>query len=440
MIHKINISHSAHVSGASLSFFPNVSKLPVIGGAIGFSAQGIGLIFRSKLLISSMILSAILLGGLGYIATHKALVVRQPDTQNIGNSSASNTGISQNQTAEPGATPSSSSQSNPSQTPASSSTSTAAGTSATTSTSSTSGGATPTSPSSPSVINAPSGNCFGAPSSCGYPDATNTGPVAGTVFTKVPEQATSGNGWTWDSRGWISVSGSNVTVSGIQTNANIDVTGSNVTIQNCILTANNGDFGVSLRHTSNVTVKNCRIAGANASTGRLSVAIKSIYGDDVNPRSIANNISFVSTGIQYCQGLIQDNYIHDLGYQNGDHLNGTTSNAGCDQLNIQHNTIFNNFSQTDAISLFEDFGAQQNALITNNYLAGGGYTIYGGANSGGAVPKNVQITNNRISDHYYANGGYYGWLAAWDGSGGGNVCSGNILEHTATGATTALGC
>lgn len=265
--------------------------------------------------------------------------------------------------------------------------------------------------------------------------------MAGTVFTKVPEQATSGNGWSWDAtNNYVLVSGSNVTINGIETSTEIDVTGSNVTIQNCKLNAYNGMFGISLRHTTNVTVKNCQIAGTDASAGRLMVAIKSIYGDDVNPQSIANNISYVSTGIQYCQGLIQDNYIHDLGYQSGDHLNGTTSGSGCDQLTIQHNTIFNNFDQTDAISLFEDFGQQKNALITNNYVAGGGYTIYGGANAGGIVPINIQITNNRVSDHYYANGGYYGWLAAWNGTGSGNVCSGNVLEHVATGKTEALSC
>src|SRR5665647_3483047 len=40
-------------------------------------------------------------------------------------------------------------------------------------------------------------NCAARPSACGYPDATNTGPAAGTMFTKVPSQLTSGPGWAW---------------------------------------------------------------------------------------------------------------------------------------------------------------------------------------------------------------------------------------------------
>lgn len=436
MVNKINISQSTH--GTSSSFFSSVPHLPLVGGIIGFSAQGIGLIFRSKLLLVSISMAAIILGGLGYIATHKSLVVHQPEIQAGSTSSKSSGASAQNQTADTTSTTGSSTSTTakPS-TPSSTKSAPASGTTP----SSPSAPAAPTTPTPPSTPIAPSGSCFAAPSACGYPDASNTGPLAGTVFTRVPEDATSGSGWNWDSTyEYISVYGSNVTLNGIVTSGGIDITGSNVTLQNCKITQNNGMFGVSIRHSTNVTVKNCNIAGTNAGAGRLMVGIKSIYDDDVNLRSIANNVSYVSTGIQYCQGTIQDNYIHDMGYQSGDHLNGTTSNAGCNQLTIQHNTIFNNFDQTDAVSLFEDFGGQANALITNNLLAGGGYTIYGGANAGGATPTNIQITNNRISDHYYANGGYYGWLAAWNGAGAGNVCSGNILEHSSTGSTQALGC
>lgn len=437
MVHKINIPRGAHVSGASLSFFPNMPHLPLIKGVVGFSRQGIRLIFGSKLFIASIVLAAISLGGIGYIATHKALVVQQP---NIQNPSALSSDSAPNQTADTNTTAGSTTPAAGATKPSSGTTKSSSGSTSSSGTSTSapsSGATTPTAPSGGGSLS--NGSCFASPSSCGYPDATNTGPVAGTVFTKVPEQATSGNGWAWDSRGWISVSGSNVTLNGIQTSADIDITGNNVTIQNCKISEANGDFGVSARHTTNTTVKNCMISGTNATSGRLSVAIKSIYGDDVNLRSLANNISYVSTGIQYCQGLIQDNYIHDLGFQNGDHLNGTTSNSGCDQLTIKHNTIFNSFDQTDAISLFQDFGRATNSLVTNNYLAGGGYSIYGGGGSYGTA-TNIQITNNRISDHYYANGGYWGWLAHYDNGGSGNVCSGNILEHTATGATSALGC
>jgi hypothetical protein len=132
--------------------------------------------------------------------------------------------------------------------------------------------------------------------------------------------------------------------------------------------------------------------------------------------------------VQTDSGLIQDNYIHDMGYRSGDHINGTTSNGGGALLTIRHNTIFNQIDQTDAVSLFEDFGSQHDRVIDDNLLAGGGYTIYGGANPGGAATSNIRITNNRISRMYYPNGGYYGPVTAFDPQGSGNVWSGNVWD------------
>ena len=47
-------------------------------------------------------------------------------------------------------------------------------------------------------------------------------------------------------------------------------------------------------------------------------------------------------------------------------------------MTIRHNTIFNSHDQTDAISLFQDFGNQANRTIDDNLVAGGGYSVYGG--------------------------------------------------------------
>jgi hypothetical protein len=81
--------------------------------------------------------------------------------------------------------------------------------------------------------------------------------------------------------------------------------------------------------------------------------------------------------------------------------------------------VFNSQPQTDAISLFQDFGTQTNRVIDNNLVAGGGYTIYGGANPGGAQTSNIRITNNRFSRIYFPRGGYYGHATAFDPSGPG---------------------
>lgn len=269
---------------------------------------------------------------------------------------------------------------------------------------------------------------------CGFPDTTNTGPAAGTVFKRVPQDitqadATTGSGWHFDNRGWIVVDTNGGVIKNVDTAYNINVQADNVTVMNNRLTLNGGEFGITLMHTTNSIVKNNLLAGANASTGRVNAGIKSVYGDDVNPQIIANNIIYTSTGIQFDSGLIEGNYIHDMGFLEGDHTNGTTAGGGDDnQLTIRNNTIFNQLGQTDAISLFQDFGNQTNTLIDNNLVAGGGYCMYGGGNT--QLSTNIKVTNNHFSRIFYPNCGYYGPMAAWQSNGPGNVATGNIWDDT----------
>lgn len=269
-----------------------------------------------------------------------------------------------------------------------------------------------------------------APARCGYPDESNTGPRT-DALRSVPDEVSSGQGWHWDKRGWLAVDGDGAVVEGLAVVGSIDVTASNVTISNVRVLASGETFGVSLRHTRDVTVQDSQIHAKDGGANRLLVGIKDIYGDATGTRVLRNDISRTSTGVQIYSGLIQDNYIHDMGYRDGDHLNGTTSNGGTDQLTIRHNTVFNQHDQTDAISLFQDFGVEANRLIDNNLVAGGGYTIYGGANPGAAKTSNIKITNNRFSTKYYPKGGYFGHATAFDPTAPGNTWTGNIWDDTA---------
>ena len=111
----------------------------------------------------------------------------------------------------------------------------------------------------------------------------------------------------------------------------------------------------------------------------------------------------------------------------GDHVNGFTSNGATTPLTINHNTIFNQISQTDAISLFQDFGLEANRTITNNLIAGGGYTLYAGSGTSGTT-HNIIVTGNRFSRLYYPNGGSYGPATAYDTNGTGNTWTNNTWD------------
>jgi len=282
--------------------------------------------------------------------------------------------------------------------------------------------------------------CAPHPSACGFPDGSNTG-TGSAVLTNVPGSATSGPGWSY-ADGVITVTGAGASLHNITTAAQIVVDAPNVTLDHVKVVGTFTDEpAIALEPAANgVHIANCFVSGTNTATGRMLVGIKDVQGTPVTGIVIDKcNIRYASTGIQIYTGTIENSYIHTLGMVSGDHVNGITNNANDgDAELIQHNTVFNQFAQTDAISLFEDFGPIGNVTINDNLLAGGGYAVYGGGSGNDApqpgAPYNVLITNNVFATLYYANSGFYGPDAYYE-PGNGNVWSGNVWDGT--GATVS---
>ena len=319
------------------------------------------------------------------------------------------------------------------------------------------GQATPaTSPPSSALASAPSGsgsgkkagqhgakpevlrsvNCGPDPHLCGFPDATNTGVPAGVRLRSVPAEVSRGPGWSSNAQGDVEVSGNGAVFAGYSVHGYVDVTGSNATVKDNAISNSGNDIngdGVNLTgNPSNVTIEHVTISSPGGANGAgIFAGIKDINGEAMGTRVLDNNIADASTGIQLYIGLIEGNYVHDLTPSDpSSHLNGTTSNGSTTPLTIEHNTVFNPNGQTDAISLFEDFGVEANVLITGNLVAGGGYAIYGGQNAGGPQAYNIRITDNRFSTIYYPQCGAFGYITAFDDSAPGNDWSGNIWDTT----------
>jgi len=282
--------------------------------------------------------------------------------------------------------------------------------------------------------------CGTNPSACGYPDATNTGVPAGTTLKTVGNgagQVSSGTGWSFNSGGWVAVTGNGATLSGLNIPYGVVISANNVTLNDDnIVTGGPIAIGVSLRHTSGVTIQNTTIAGVDSGANRITTGVKDIFSDSTGLTVNHCNISLWETGVQVESGLIENNYIHDPGFIAGDHTNGVMSNGGTTPLTITHNTIFNNRSQTDDVGLFEDFSAQANRTITNNLLAGAGYSIYAGNTKPSNGPtSNIVITGNVFATNYYPTGGANGPVAYFNSSGQGNVFKNNTWDTT--GATVS---
>jgi hypothetical protein len=275
-------------------------------------------------------------------------------------------------------------------------------------------------------------NCAAAPSACGYPDATKTGVPASVKLLTVPTQVSSGPGWSYNATDeYVNVTGNGANLTGLYIPYNLNIAASNVTVDDDEIVTN-GNYAISLgNNVSGVTVENSTIAGQNATSGRVSYAVDDVYGTSTGTKVENNNISDFRTGINLATGTIQGNYLHNPGYISGDHTNGIFDDGTTQPLTITDNTIFNSLGQTDAISLDSSDSGQTiaNKTVTNNFISGGGYAIYGG-DSLGNTTSNIVITGNRFGQQYYSQSGQYGPDSYYSTTGTGNQWSNNYWDTT----------
>jgi hypothetical protein len=194
----------------------------------------------------------------------------------------------------------------------------------------------------------------------------------------------------------------------------------------------------------NVTIRNSRIScpdtdtpgGAhsrvNSNSTNLTIVDSEItcqggYGVAVGPA----NYNLLRVEITNCENgghinsnvTVRDSWIHGLSGGADGHFDGFQFGQGGGNVVIERNVIENPNNQTAAIIMWDEGNPQnQNVLIQNNLLIGGGYTLYCG-NFGTAV--NVKVLGNRFAPGH--------WGTSTNCATGGEVWSGNVLD--ATGAT-----
>jgi hypothetical protein len=275
---------------------------------------------------------------------------------------------------------------------------------------STSAGVTPIRPASRLGVISSASGCASSPSSCGYPDATNTGVIPGTALA---------------SSGCITVHTANAVIQNLTINqCSIDVYAQNVTIRNVnILISASTDWAIFVAKGGSVTIDHVSVSGVDQSGSSVEYAVLS---ETSSPVIVSNS------NLQKCADCIQGenitatgNFIHNMANPPGAHVDGIQCNSSCG-VTVTGNTIFNQWSQTSDVALFGDFGTPKNSVIAGNLFAGGGYSVYGGTTGS----TGIQITNNRFARLYYANGGYFGPVAHFSSGGAGNVWSGNIWDDS----------
>ena len=247
--------------------------------------------------------------------------------------------------------------------------------------------------------------CVASPSSCGLPDASNTGVPAGVSLTVVNGDV------TLDQAGAVL---------------------ENRDIRGCVTVSAGG-----------VTIKNSRITGGcnyvvqtvgsldSAGSSRLTIQDSEISCNGQPHNGIGdNNVNLLRVEISKCENgmdidnrfLVQDSYVHDLVTCCEAHTDGAQLNAQGTDIRFIHNSIISAApGGTSAIIMHTEAG-NSHVLVQNNLLAGGAYILYCPR-----VPStDIRVVGNRFGPAGEGSGGAaYG---ATDACGGIAEFANNIWD------------
>jgi hypothetical protein len=238
---------------------------------------------------------------------------------------------------------------------------------------------------------APVRHCVKRPSTCGYPDSSNTGVPPGTKLKP---------------SGPIEVTTPGTVISGLDVRGTIRVGANNVTIRDTRVTeAWTGGSAVLIEpKVSDTVIEDSTIRGQNGGAGSVGVGILNA-GWDPNASTVVRRVAMYNCAECYNgPGTLQDSYANVSAVIDGAHYEDVFYGGGNGLLTIDHDTLLNPQPQTAVVYTAAVYGDIANVTVKDSLLAGGGWTIYGG----GDKAQGVTITNNRFSALYHRHSGYFG--------------------------------
>ena len=210
------------------------------------------------------------------------------------------------------------------------------------------------------------------------------------------------------------VSGAHLLIQGVSTGS-LDIYATQPTVIRGSSVRGGGYWAVNVRSGAGpVCVLYSEVGGTSASSG-VDYAIGT--GGTGKNVFLRNHITYGGDGfsIGSKNDQILENYVEKFYKPAGAHNDGLQATGGNDGMVIARNKIILDSEETGAINLGPWGGAvAQYVTVDANYLAGGGYTFYGGSD-GSASPKtnHVVVTNNVFGFDVWPTVGYWGVVAYW---------------------------
>ncbi len=261
------------------------------------------------------------------------------------------------------------------------------------------------------------------PASWPTPDSTG---ASGPLSTVTGDVTLAKQGQVYQNmrvKGTIAVTACDVTIRNVEVDSGEPFTGDNTPDLFAIWLQESAACGVTIDHVSTIT--------GSAPDVYVTTSIRSGRGGPVkitNSKLIGAQLGILGIST----GTVRDNYIELGKNMRGDH-NDAIQGDGSSGLTIDHNTLLNPNDQTSALALYTEYGNNSKDVVSNNLLAGGGYTCYCGDgatdNDGNPARANdVKIVNNVFWRKYFPNAGAFGAGRAFNPAGGGQW-AGNVYMN-----------
>lgn len=237
-----------------------------------------------------------------------------------------------------------------------------------------------------------------------YPDQTCTGVPAGTSLTTV--------------NGDMNITTPNTIIEGKEINGCIDVSAPNVIIRKSKVTCS-GYAITNANHSgaTNLLIEDTEIS-CNAIVGSGAITSHDYTARRVNVHD-CNDVLWAEDNV-----LIEDSYVHHVTHYypaEDNHTDGVQIPHNVSNITIRHNRIYGNYESSSSFgnsAITAQGGGDNNILIQDNLLAGGGYTLACYDVNSPTVngpSTNFRVINNHFSTVFVATvGGFGPWVGCED--------------------------
>lgn len=232
-------------------------------------------------------------------------------------------------------------------------------------------------------------------------------PAAGTSPARYVPQGWPGPGTTGAEgrlrdRGPMTITRDGRVIRNVRVHGQITIHADNVTLRNVHVSPQGASYGV-LVYGKGASIERSTVDGAGGSLA----GIASTEGGQF----VASRVTVLGTedGVRLGnRSVLRHSLIHRLAGDSSSHYDAVTAD-GYHRWRIRHNTILNPHGQTAAVWVGDDRYGPSAGVMRNNYLAGGGYSVYAGPGSG----KGIRVLDNAFSTRYFRRSGSYGPVYEW---------------------------